>query len=206
MSQPNQGATQPPSSGYQIHQYGEPDADRQSKNTYNVALYFQVTASQKILHVAAGDYVYPDALSEDVNQYADKTRPKLLAQVGEQLTSYLPTGMKFDKVVVVNARNLVNKNKDYKWIFEVAGPVMASGATIVIARVDENQLSIQWVTANEQIINRLGFTKTSPAAASATEQGEAAIRALPGGTYGGPLGGMGTYSNANAVQVVWRKK
>jgi hypothetical protein len=204
MSQPNPGGTPTPT-GYQQHNYGEPDADRRSKNTCNVAYYFQTTPGTAILQIAAGDNVYPGALSEDVNQYADKSQPKLLANVGEQLAQYLPAGKLFNKVVVVNARNLTRKDIDYKWIFDIAGPVMASGATIVIAGVDQNQPSMQWMTANEQIISSLGFTKVSPATAGATEQAEAAIRSLPGSTTGGLLGGTAMYSNANAVQVVWRK-
>ena len=191
---------------YQQHIYGEPDADRKAKNRYNVALYFQLTsAGQAILQMAAGDFVYPGALTEDVNQYTDKNQPKLLAEVGEQLSHYLPTEKQFDKVVVINVRNLIRSNTNYQWLFDIAGSVMASGATIVIAGVDQHQPSIQWVTANEQTIGRLGFTKASPPASSATEQAEAAVRAMSGGVFGGPLGGMITYSNANAVQVVWRR-
>jgi hypothetical protein len=169
-------------------------------------LYFQRTAGPKILHIAAGDHVYPGALSEDVNQYADKNQPKLLAEVNEPLAQYLPAGKQFDKVVVVNARNLTRSNTDYQWIVEAAAAVLTSGATMVIAGVDQNQPSIQWATANEQTISGLGFTKVSPSAAGATEPAEAVIRGLPGSTFGWPLGGPVTYSNANAVQVVWRKK
>jgi hypothetical protein len=190
---------------YQQHNYGEPDVARRAKNTHNVAWYFQRTGGQKILHLAAGDFVYPDALSEDVNQYADKTQPKLLAHVGEPLVQYLPAGVTFDKVVAVNARNLMKKDRDYQWILEISHAIMASGATIVVAGVDENQPSMQWMTAHEHVIVSLGFTKVSPAAPAATEPAEPAIRALPGGTFGGPLGGMVIYSNGRAVQVVWRK-
>ena len=204
-SGPPSPAQAPAPGRYQAHLYGEPDAVRQAKNIDNVALYFQITSGQKILQIAAGDYVYPDALSEDVYQYSDKTQPKLLTQVGEQLGSYLPTGMKFDKVVVVNARNLLKSNTDYKWLFEIAGPVMASGATTVIAGFDQNQPSIRWVMANEHLISGLGFAKISPPAAGATEQAETAIRVLPGGIPAGPGLGTAGYSNANAVQVVWRK-
>jgi hypothetical protein len=203
VSQPHPGGTSPVG-GYQVHAYGEPEADRIARNTFNVALYFQVSTGEKILHIAAGDYVYPNALSEDVNQYMDKTQPKLLAEVGEQLVRYLPADKKFDRVVVINARNLMRSNMDYTWLFETAGPIMASGATIHIAGVDPNQPSIQWVTANEQTIIGLGFTKVSPAGAGAWEAAEAIIRGMPGGTYGGP-GRTVAYSNANAVQVVWRK-
>src|SRR5438094_718135 len=112
---------------FEQHEYGrDTDAERKRKNTHNVSLYFQLTSGQTILQIAAGDFVYPDALSEDVNQYADKRQPKLLAEVGEQLDPYLPAGKKFDKVVVINARNLTRKNTDYQWIFEVAEPLMAS--------------------------------------------------------------------------------
>jgi hypothetical protein len=194
-----------PQAGYQVHNYGEPHPDRKLKNICNVAYYFQMTTGTAILHIAAGDNVYPGALSEDVNQYADPTQPKLLAAVGEPLGQYLPAGKLFNKVVVVNARNLTKKDTDYKWIFEIAGPVMESGATLVIAGVDQNQPSIQWVTGNEQQINGLGFTRVSPTGAGATEPAEATIRALPGSTTGGLLGGTATFSNANAVQVVWRK-
>jgi hypothetical protein len=205
MSQPNPGQIHPIGSSYEIHNYGEPDQDRQSKNTTNVGLYFQSTPGPKILHLAAGDFVYPHALSEDVNQYSDKTHPKLPANVGEQLTVYLPAAMKFDRVVVINARNLMKKNTDYQWIFDVAGPIMESGATILVAGVDRYQPSMQWVVANEQTISNLGFSKVSPAAGGAIEQAELVIRRLPGGTFGGFLGGMAMYSNANAVQVIWRK-
>jgi len=202
--QPNPGGTPPPS-GYQAHSYGEPDADRKAKNLWNVALYFRLTVGPKVLHMAAGDHVYPGALSEDVNQYSGKNQPKLLAEVSEQLAPYLPAGQKFDKVVVINARNLMRSNTDYRWLLEIAGPVMASGAAIAIAGVDQQQPAIQWVTANEQTINGLGFTKVSPPAAGVVEQAEAVIRGMPGGTFGGPLRRRVIYSNANAVQVVWRK-
>jgi hypothetical protein len=193
--------------GFQSHDYGnETEAERQSKNRWNVALYFQLTsADQTILQLAAGDHVYPGALSEDVNQYTDKTEPKLLANVGEQLTQYLPAGQRFAKVLVINARNLIRRNTDYQWLFETAAPVMQPGATIVIVGVDQNQPAIAWATANELAISKLGFTKLSPVAAGAVEAAPPDIRAMQGSTSGGPGGGMIAYSMANAMQVVWRK-
>jgi hypothetical protein len=192
---------------FQAHSHGkDTEAERQSKNTWNVALYFQLTpVAQTILQIAAGDHVYPGAFSEDVNQYADKTQPKLLANVGEQLTQYLPTRMKFARVIVINARNLLRRNTDYEWIFETASPAMESGATIAVVGVDQTQPAITWTTTNEQAIGKLGFTKLSPATVGAVETAPADVRAMQGSASGGPGRGMITWSMANAVQVVWLK-
>jgi hypothetical protein len=193
--------------GFQSHEYGkDSEAERRSKNLWNVDLYFQLTPSdQTVLQIAAGDHVYPGALSEDVAQYADKSQPKLLADVGEQLVQYLPAGKTFAKVLVINARNLIRRITDYQWVLELAAPVMPSGGEIVIAGADQNQPAIVWATANEPAITRLGFTKVSPSAAGGVEAAPPDIRAMQGSTFGGPFGKMIHYPMANTVQVVWRK-
>lgn len=181
---------------------GRHDPDREQKNTCNVATYFKLH-SNRILHIGAGDNPLPNSLPEDIDQYAKKEYPYLLAIPGGPISQYLPTGELFDKVVVVNIR-LRGKNPDYGQVFKLAATVMKSGTTIVWAALDGTHPSIQWAIAHEKEIASFGFTKVSLTAAGQFEDAPPEIRNLPGSAYK-PGVGMVAYSNMNAVQVEWKK-
>jgi hypothetical protein len=182
---------------------GRHDPDRERKNKSNVATYFAIHKGNRVLHIAAGDNPLPDSLAEDVEQYNDKHYPQLLAVPGDSISQYLPAGTLFDKIVVVNVK-LGGKRPDYGQVFRLAATVMKSGAMIVWAAIDGNHDSMVWATGHETDIAGIGFTKVSPATAGQYEAATPDIRALPGSAWQ-PGVGMVSYSNANAVQVVWRK-
>jgi len=177
----------------------DPLTERDRKNACNVALYFSLTPNgQRILHIGAGDNPYPGSLAEDVDQYNDKHYPHLLAVMGDPIDQYLPAGETFDRVIVVNIKN-IGRSKDYEWVFQVAAPVMKSGATIVIAAWQATHDSIQWVIGNERTIAQAGFSKRSPAASGQSEDATADIKALPATAWG--IGaGMVPFPMTNAVQ------
>ena len=192
------------STGWPYEQFvGRHDPDRDRKNTFGVATYFSIQSSNRILHIAAGDNPLPGSLAEDVEQYSKKEYPQLLAVPGHPIIQYLPSGELFDRVVVVNIK-LGGSNPDYGEIFELAASVMKSGARIVWAALDGNHDSIVWAIRHESEIANLGFTKTSPIATGQVESTTADIRTLSGSSWQ-PGRGMVSYSNANAVQVVWQK-
>jgi hypothetical protein len=189
--------------GWPYEQFtGRHDPDRDRKNKSNAATYFSIHKANRVLHIAAGDNPLPDSLAEDVEQYNNKNYPQLLAVPGGPISQYLPAGELFDKVVVVNIK-LAGKNPDYGQTFQLAAAAMKPGATIVWAAVDGNHDSILWAIGHETDIAGFGFTKVSPAA-GLNEAATPDIRALPGSAWR-PGVGMVAYSNANAVQVVWRK-
>ncbi len=197
-----QNASASPSPYQQFNARHDPDRDQ--KNTCNVATYFNLHKSYRILHIGTGDNPLPDSLPEDIDQYNKKEYPYLLAIPGDTISQYLPPGETFDKIVVVNIKNPSRRNVDYEWVFQLAATVMKSGAIIVLAAWEPAHDSIVWATSNEQVIASLGFNKVSPTAPGQYEQATADIKALPGSAWQ-PGTGMVSYSNANAVQVVWKK-
>ncbi len=182
---------------------GRHDPDRERKNTCNVATYFKLHTTDRILHIGAGDNPLPGSLPEDIDQYDQTEYPYLLAIPGDPVSQYLPPGELFDKVVVINIR-IGGKKPDYGQFFKLAATVMKAGATIVWAALDGNHDSITWAISHEVDIANSGFTKVSPTAVGQYEDAPAEIRTLRGSAYK-PGVGMVAYSNANAVQVVWKK-
>lgn len=183
---------------------GDPPAERDRKNADNVALYWSLTPKgQRILHIGAGDNPYPGSLAEDVEQYNDDRYPQLLALVGSPIDQYLPAGETFDQVIVVNIKNF-GRSTDYEWVFQVAGPVMKRGASLLIAAWQATHDSIAWVISQERTIAGLGFSRVSPVLPGQYEDAQADIKALPATAWG--FGhGMVSFPMTNAVQIVWQK-
>lgn len=182
---------------------GRHDPDREGKNSRNVANYFKLHPSNRILHIGAGDNPYPDSLPEDIEQYDNKRYPYLLANPGTAIAQYLPTGELFDTVVLINIR-IGGKNPNYGQFFQLAATILKSEGTLVLAALDANHDSIVWAVTHENEIAGFGFTKLSPLEAGQVEDAPADIKALPGSAFK-PGFGMVAFSNANAVQVVWKK-
>ena len=184
---------------YLRHVAGELPEERKRKNTCNVEVYFRNNSpAQRILQIAAGPNVFPDALPEDILLWDGKTL--LLVEKGEPLEPYLPKRFKpFSTVLVINARNEPG-DFDYEWIFKTAAPVMVSGATITIVGQNKKHPSIVWVEKNKEAIEKRGFQKVSP-----TEPAPGTIQQMPG-THINPITKQAAqFSNVGAVQIVYKK-